>query len=332
MSTPSPRSAPRPTSLSRLFGKEIERRVQLAVRALDDAHDRLLTPASTYPRDRYAYDRRDILERALEAWRDNALARRVVALTTQYVVGNGIIVECSHISTHHFVADFWSHRLNHMDIRVREWCDELTRTGDLFILLSTDAAGMSYVRAVPSGQVQEITSAPNDIEQEQTYHVLVDAAALTETRAYPAYNPLTDAQGENGDFSTAVLHYAINRPVGAQFGESDLAPMLKWFTRYSGWLEDRVRLNRFQQVFNYVIKGKYRDKSERLSRQAELNSNPPNPGSILVSDESETWSIINPQLDSYEAAQDGLAVKKMITSGAGIPLHFLSEPESATRT
>jgi hypothetical protein len=37
--------------------------------------------------------------------------------------------------------------------------------------------------------------------------------------------------------------YAVNRPIGALRGESDLAPILPWMQRYSRWLEDRVRLS-----------------------------------------------------------------------------------------
>ncbi len=42
--------------------------------------------------------------------------------------------------------------------------------------------------------------------------------------------------------------------------------------------------------------------------------------------------MLNPELESGDAATDGLALKKMIAAGAGVPLHFLAEPESATRT
>ncbi len=51
-----------------------------------------------------------------------------------------------------------------------------------------------------------------------------------------------------------------------------------------------------------------------------------------MTDQSEEWSVLNPQLESHDAGEDGLALKKMIASGAGVPLHFLAEPESATRT
>ena len=129
-----------------------------------------------------------------------------------------------------------------------------------------------------------------------------------------------------------MLHYAINRPVGARWGESDLAPLLSWLSRYAAWLQDRARLNKYRQAFMYVVQGNYASPADRLQRQAELNANPPGSGSILVTDTSEIWGILNPQLDSFDANADGLALKKMIAAGAGVPLHFLAEPESSTRT
>jgi NADH dehydrogenase/NADH:ubiquinone oxidoreductase subunit G len=129
-----------------------------------------------------------------------------------------------------------------------------------------------------------------------------------------------------------MVHYAINKPVGAKFGESDLAPMLRWLTRYASWLEDRARLNRYRNTFIFWVRARFSSQAEKMERQAELNRNPPNPGSILVTDESEEWKAISPNLSSFEAAEDGQALKKMIAVGAGLPMHFLAEPESATRT
>jgi hypothetical protein len=51
-----------------------------------------------------------------------------------------------------------------------------------------------------------------------------------------------------------------------------------------------------------------------------------------VADENETWSAIHPRLESADAEKDGLAIKKMIAAGAGVPMHFLAEPEGSTRT
>jgi len=96
--------------------------------------------------DRYVYDREEIQLQALEAWRVNPLARRIVGLTSQYVVGGGVTYSSPHAATAAFLRSFWEHPLNRLPVRVYEWCDELTRSGNLFLLLTTDASGMSYVR------------------------------------------------------------------------------------------------------------------------------------------------------------------------------------------
>lgn len=304
--------------IEQLFGREIERRARLAAAAYDDAGDRLLSAGHINERDRFDYDREQVLRDSLEAWRVNPLARRIVALTTQHVVGGGMGFECRDAAVHAFLQDFWGHPLNRLNTRLAEWCDELSRAGELFILLSSDAGGMSYVRAIPALDVVEISAAGNDFEQELAYR-LKDDTVYPGPAAGVAQSPL-------------MLHYAVNRPVGAQRGESDLAPILKWLSRYAAWLEDRARLNRFRTAFTYVVTLKDSNDAERRKRQAELNLNPPGPGSILVKDESEDWSVISPQLAASEAGEDGIALKRMIAVGAGVPMHFLAEPEGATQT
>ena len=153
-----------------------------------------------------------------------------------------------------------------------------------------------------------------------------------DAKPWPAYDALQDMPDENGKFPVVMLHYTVNRSVGSVWGESDLAPVLRWLARYANWLEDRARLNRYRTSFLYVVKGKYQNETERLTRQRALNAQPPTPGSILVTGESEEWDVLHPRLESQESGQDGLALKKMLAAGAGLPMHFLAEPESATRT
>ena len=322
--------------IKRIFGKEIERRVgmavraELAVRALDDHTDKPFRQDTT-PHDRYAYDRQEILRDALEAWRVNPLARRIVSLTSQYVVGGGLGIESPHSGTHDFLNEWWQHRLNRMDTRAFEWCDELTRSGNLFVVISTDAGGMSYVRAIPASGIEDILTAENDIEQE-LFILEKPSGTGIEGRRWQVYDENNDARQIDGSFDPVILHYAINRLVGAKWGESDLAPVLRWLARYSNWLEDRARLNRYRNTFLFWVKARFQSQGERVQRQAELNVDPPNPGTILVTDETETWEVLSPKLESTDAEHDGLALKKMFAVGSANPLHFLAEPESATRT
>lgn len=318
--------------LSRFIQPLVDRQVHEALaHAETDASFLVGSRSGEAQTDRYAYDREEIQLQALEAWRVNPLARRIVGLTSQYVVGGGVTYSSPHAATASFLRSFWEHPLNRLPVRVYEWCDELTRSGNLFLLLTTDASGMSYVRAIPATQVKKIHSKPNDLDQEVSFELQPNWKENTAV-TWPAYDVQTETLKADGGFKPVMLHYAINRPVGAQWGESDLAPVLRWLSRYAAWLEDRARLNRFRTAFLYVVHAKFSSEAERRARQSALNAAPPSPGSILVTDENENWEALHPRLESDDAAQDGLALKKMLAAGAGIPMHFLAEPEGSTRT
>ena len=272
-------------------------------------------------RDRLSYDRVTILSEALRAWRTNPIARWIVQLTNVFVLGTGLEWECTNKRASKFLTEFWNHPLNLLQQHLPKWLDEQTRCGDLFLLFSVDQAGMSYVRAVPSERIKEIQTKENDYQQE-TFFIQDD---LNET-PWPAYD--ADDRAQN----TFMLHFPINQPVGCQFGESDLSPLLPWIGRLSTLVSDRVVLHHVRSQISFVLQGKFMDAGAKAKRQREIELNPPRQGTVLVTDESEIWSVLEAKLGSEDAANDILAVKKLIATGVGVPLHYLSEPESSTRT
>jgi len=306
----------------RLFGSLIERRVQNAVKVIDDKWWSQIGGAAG-PHDKNWGELQEDLSDSLEAWRMNPLARRIVGLTTDYVVGDGITVTSGFSAVQEWIDEFWDHPMNHIDQRLYAWCDELTRSGELFIVVSVNpGSGMSYLRNIPASAIDRIDTDPDDLEREIQYHELVDGTL--EGRWWPSW--LTAGVGA-GQF---VLHYTINRPVGALRGEGDLVPILPWLRRYREWLEDRVRVNRLRNSFLWQVKLTNVTPGD-LDRKQQQYKHAPSPGSIVVSDENEEWLALSAQLQSSDAESDGKALRLMVAAGAGIPLHFLSEGESATR-
>jgi len=121
--------------------------------------------------------------------------------------------------------------------------------------------------------------------------------------------------------------------VGASFGESDLAPVLYWIGLYRQWLEDRARLNYFRQMFSFTLTRPFTSQPEKEKYMRDFASRlPRKSGGVLGLDPNETLAVINPSLASMEAETDGLALKRMIAAGVGLPMHYLAEPEGSTRT
>jgi len=254
---------------------------------------------------------------ALTAWRTNPLARRIINLTTDFVVGDGITLDSDYPPLSTFIANFWHHPANNLALKLSEWCNELTRTGELFLVLHFNAAGDAFVRCLPASTVDQIHWQKGDYETETEYHELTPGD-LNGTWWKSPHHPAAATS------PTLVLHYAVNRPVGCTRGESDLAPILVWLKRYSGWLEDRARLNWAARVFLWFVTVP----SHMVDSKTQQYRSTPEPGSVIVKDAGETWEMQTPNIQARDVSVDGRAMRYMIGAGAGVPLHMLGEGEN----
>jgi hypothetical protein len=212
-----------------------------------------------------------------------------------------------------------------MAMRIYAWCDELSRAGELYIVLFTNPAdGMSYVRTVPAVKIDKIETDEDDLEKELRYHELRNDDPI-EGKWWAGWERAKD------DLESPVMvHYAVNRPVGCVRGQGDLAPLLPWLRRYREWLEDRVRVNRYKNAFLWHVKLEGAQAGDIRQKQTQY-AKPPSPGSVIVTDETESWSPVQPKIEAEDVKDDGKALRLMVAAGAGIPLHFLAEGETATR-
>ncbi|MFM8320033.1 MAG: hypothetical protein ACKOC5_03875, partial [Chloroflexota bacterium] len=255
----------------------------------------------------------EIYSDALEAWRRNPLAWRAISITTDYVVGDRLAISSPYPALERFIQAFWNHPKNRMPQRLETMCDELSRAGDLFVLLFRNPQdGMSYIRFVTKDRIQRIETAANDWEVEQRYLELPDGPA-GEPRAWlsPQHPAASEAEA-------VMLHYAINRPLGAVTGESDLTTMLPWMQRYNRMVEDRVRLHAAMRSFLWMVTVP----TPRVREKLEQYRLPPEPGSIIVKDESEQWQANAPNLRGLDAARDLQAVRGLVDAGSGYPPHW----------
>ncbi len=304
-------------------------------RALADARARLASVSAVVddsagwssvqnaPGDRPWADVAADLEDALEAWRKNFLIRRIVNLMRSYVVGKGIVLNSREPGVDAFLAAFWNHPKNHLARRLGPICDQLTRDGELFPILFTNPAdGMSYVRFRTARQIREIETLPNDWEEERIYH---EQYLTGETkRWYAVGNPLTHRKLASGKLHPVMLHWAVNRPLDATRGESDLTPILPWARRYQEWLTDRVRLNR-QRTRQAMMDVEIADDTQVEIKRAQLRTSNPIEAGIYVHGPGERVTYPALKIEAGQAEEDGRALRLAIATGANIGMHYLGE-------
>ena len=85
---------------------------------------------------------------SLEAWRKNPIAWRIIAITTDYVIGDRIAITSPKRDLARFIAAFWNHPQNRLDLRLEAMSDELARSGDLFVALFRNPTGWHELHPV----------------------------------------------------------------------------------------------------------------------------------------------------------------------------------------
>lgn len=255
---------------------------------------------------------------ALAAWRKNPIAWRIIAITTDFVAGDRIQLSSTVPAVQRFLTTFWNHPQNRMSLRLEPLCDELSRSGDLFLALFRNPQdGMSYLRVVTKDRIVRIETAPDDWECELGY---VEQVGPGEVQRW-----LSPSHPEAAQSEAVMLHYAVNRPAGALLGESDLASLLPWLQRYSRLLEDRVRMHWATRAFVWMVTVP----SNMVQAKREQYRSAPDSGAVIVKDATEQWEAVAPDLHAQDARWDLQAVRQMIDAGSGYPPHWRGEPGDA---
>jgi len=264
-----------------------------------------------------------------EAYNANPLANYIIEITTNFVLGNGIKVTAASRRVQRVIDQFWRDPDNHMDTRVYALCTELSLYGEQFIRFFVNPydGGVKIAQIDPS-PIDEVETDPENVERVTRVHVRpsgssrqksVDSSQKgTGRHGSPHGERPTDYRLLSTDDSEGVwlscpdevVQVTVNKVSNAKRGKSDLATLLPWLRRYKDWLTDRVRINKYKGAFLWTIKLQGADR-KTIDRKRMEYAYPPEPGSIVVHNESEEWGAVQPHIDADNVAADGRAIKVM---------------------
>ncbi len=268
-----------------------------------------------------------------EAYNANPLAFAIIEITTSFVLGKGLTIAANDPTVQRVLLDFWNDPDNHMETRVYSLCTELSLYGEQFVRFYINRMnGKVKVRQIDPSLIDEIETDPEDIETLLRFHKR-PVGSTSISPGVPAPVTLHDAPNFEGEWlqaGTEVVQFCINKVSNAKRGRSDLATLLPWLRRYKDWLTDRVRINKYKGAFLWDVRLQGADKKS-IDRKKMEYSYPPEPGSVIIHNESETWTAVKPEINANEAAEDGRALKLMLAVGAQLPEHFLSDGANGNR-
>jgi hypothetical protein len=275
----------------------------------------------------------EIHNQVFEAWNANPMANYIIEMGVNFVLGDGVQVRGKNKKVQKVIDDFWNDPDNHMDLRVFDLCQELALYGEIFIrFFVNEFNGAVKIITIDPSMIDQIESDPENIEKEIRIHrrPIGPSATIPGQPALPTPLEQTNFEGQWLSVPDDVIHFCINKVSNAKRGKSDLATLLPWLRRYKDWLIDRVRINKFKTAFLWEITMPGAE-SHTVEKKMQEYARPPEPGSIIVHNDTESWAAIQPHIDAGDAEPDGRAIKLMVAMGAGIPEHYLADGQNSNR-
>jgi hypothetical protein len=220
-----------------------------------------------------------------------------------------------------------------METRIYALCTELALYGEQFIRFYVNTIdGSVKIRQVDPSIIDEIETDPDDIETILRFHRRPVGPSATQPGDSVLATPLEQQNFEGEWFAAGseMMQFCINKVSNAKRGKSDLATLLPWLRRYKDWLTDRVRINKYKGAFLWDVQLQGADKKAVERKKMEYAA-PPEPGTVVIHNETEKWSAVKPEINANDVSEDGRALKLMIAAGAQVPEHYLADGSNGNR-
>ena len=286
----------------------------------------------------------DMVKEARRFYRSDPNARAVLDTLLHYIMGKGLtLVPKSKDPMVWFTwREFWTSDRNKMALRQFEIPLRLFRDGEIFLhCMDKDEngrpTGKTTVRFLDPLQVKNpsnisggiildnntrsgIETDPNDIEKVVGYWVQ-DRTDVNKFTKFPAEE---------------VLHLKIYADADQRRGETLLQAVMRMFTDYKQWLDNRIILNKMRTAIVMIRKitgtpsqvQQIADQAPNATnvRSGETKKQNIRGGTILNANAGVSYEMLSPNINAQDVKEDGRNIKLNIAAGTQIPEYISVMP------
>ena len=285
----------------------------------------LPSTSSPYAKQMLFADYLDMHRKAFDAATRNPIAKRIVDIVPQFVLGRGVAGVVGSQAHQQAWDEFWLR--NRMRLRLKGMLRELLIYGEVFNRYFRTRPGL-VVRQLDPATIWDVYTDQDDIENVHFYH-----------QQYVILNTLNIPGGVKGaPPSTLIIrqipgdeidHFKINSTSSEKRGRSQLFAVLGYLQRFREFANDRVLLNKMRAMFALDVS--VEGGPEDLAAAESQFTTPPGTGSVLVHNAAVSVEFKNANNNANEAKTDGELLLKIIAIGAGVSEQFLGVTDGTSR-
>lgn len=299
-----------------------------------------------------------IINRSRLFFLSHPLINRAVTLQSFYVWGQGVTINATDKNTQKLIDAWWDNQKNrveftsHQALTMKE--QALQVEGNIFFVLFPDEANDTfYIRSIPTEEIAEIITNPNDRKEvwyyKRSYTVKtlnmltgnVDIAEAKRTVYYADWKyagPIPASIGGHQVLPARVYHVRVGGLPDQVYGVPETYQALDWAKAYRQFLEDWSTIQRSYARFAWAGKvsggtnqvDALRDKLASTLTTRTVERNPASStGSAFVANEGASLQPIK-TAGATTGAEEGRRLLLMVCAAVGLPETFMGDVSVGT--
>jgi len=258
-------------------------------------------------------------------WKSNPLARRIIEVQVDHIIGDGIRVRADDPDTQRTLDLFCEDPINAFYRKLRDRLRYLTIFGEQFMPTYVHpTSGRVRLGYIDPAAVAAVVLDPDNAEivREVKIGKRTDRNPTTSLSVVRWDDELGRRDGE-------VVYWSINRPPNSTRGTSDLLSMVDWLDALDQYLVgtvDRVLLQNLTFV-DLEVQGADEAQLKRM-QQAYMHLKP---GTVRARNEKMKAQFLSPEVDGRDIADIGKILTTWCGTGAGLPPHWLGQPGDSNK-
>jgi len=275
-------------------------------------------------------------QQATSLYYKNPIASGIIETIVNFTVGKDAKIIA--LDEDPKVQAYWEkfYRVNKFDMKSKEIVRRSTRDGECFIRFfePKEEGGVQKIRFVEPSEIKDwsgtysygIETDPDDVEKIKNYHRVFkknigkgDYSTTQEKEIIP-----TDE----------IIHPKIRVDSNVKRGVSFFVGIAGYITKYKGWLDDRIVLNKIRTMFNLIgkatggaplsdLEGKFSDVTGKTATGGTPKKQMAKTGSILLTRGVE-WDFKALKINAADTKDDGRAILLMIVAGTNLAEYMVT--------
>ncbi len=263
---------------------------------------------------------------AVNLWENNLLARQLVELPIAWLLAEGVRLTVPDTQAQTWLDAFWRDPVTDMRRNLPRMMRELALFGEQCWPVFTDpASGHVRLGYLDPARIATIVTDPDNAarpvgvvttrdrrRQPRRYRIIINGPETVFAAPARAIRK-TMNDGE-------AFLFQRNRLMAASRGRSDLLAAADWLHAYERFLLGEADRADFLRAFVWDVTLAGADAEDVARRAREIST--PEPGSVRVHNESESWSAVSPRLGAEDASAAARLLRNHVLSGMGWPEHW----------